>query len=193
MPRAGTEAIRRAGLVDAAIAEIGSVGSLDVTVGAIARRAGVSSALAHHYFGTKEAIFLSAMRHILSLYGAEVRRRLAEARTPRARLEAVVRGSFAESNFRADVVSAWLEFYALARTSSAAARLLSIYRRRLRSNLLHGLRPLVGERAAAEAETLAALIDGLYLRRSLDRAPLDREATARAALDCLDRLIGQPR
>lgn len=193
MPRAGTEAVRRAGLVDAAIAEIGSVGSLDVTVGAIARRAGVSSALAHHYFGTKEAIFLSAMRHILSLYGAEVRRRLAEARTPRARLEAVVRGSFAESNFRADVVSAWLEFYALARTSSAAARLLSIYRRRLRSNLLHGLRPLVGERAAAEAETLAALIDGLYLRRSLDRAPLDREATARAALDCLDRLIGQPR
>lgn len=50
MPRTGMETERRASLVDATIAEIGRMGSLDVTVSQIARRAGVSSALAHHYF-----------------------------------------------------------------------------------------------------------------------------------------------
>ena len=51
MPKLGMEPIRRDALVKATIAEIGAAQSLDVTVGQIARRAGMSSALAHHYFG----------------------------------------------------------------------------------------------------------------------------------------------
>ncbi|WP_295317559.1 TetR family transcriptional regulator, partial [Roseobacter sp.] len=54
MPKLGMEPIRRSALVDATIAEIGVRGSLDVTVGQIARRAGMSTALAHHYFGGKD-------------------------------------------------------------------------------------------------------------------------------------------
>ena len=69
MPKLGMEPIRKAALVKATIVEIGRAGSLDVTVSQIAKRAGMSSALAHHYFGSKEEIFLAAMRHILSLYG----------------------------------------------------------------------------------------------------------------------------
>ncbi len=189
MPKTGMEPLRRAGLVEAAIAEIGDAGSLDVTVGRIARRAGVSSALAHHYFGTKERIFVSAMRHILSLYGAEVRRGLSVARTPRARIEAVVRASFAPENFRDDVVSAWLNFYVGARQSTEIARLLAVYRRRLRSNLIAGLRPLAGPRAEDLAEQVAALIDGLYLHQSLGQAPVDGEDTVRLVLDALDRVL----
>ena len=73
MPKLGMEPIRKAALVNATITEIGRVGSLDVTVSQIAKRAGMSSALAHHYFGSKDDIFLAAMRHVLTLYGAEVR------------------------------------------------------------------------------------------------------------------------
>ena len=73
------EPIRKEALVKAAIVEIGRAGSLDVTVSQIAKRAGMSSALAHHYFGSKEEMFLAAMRHILTLYGAEVRGALAHA------------------------------------------------------------------------------------------------------------------
>jgi TetR/AcrR family transcriptional regulator, transcriptional repressor of bet genes len=65
----------------------------------------VSSALAHHYFGTKEALFLSAMRQILRDYGREVRAALAAREGPRARLEAVVRANFAAPNFRRDVIA----------------------------------------------------------------------------------------
>ena len=48
MPKLGMEPIRRAALVDATITEIGKSGTLDVTVSQIAKRAGMSSALAHH-------------------------------------------------------------------------------------------------------------------------------------------------
>ena len=72
MPKLGMEPIRRAALVKATIAEIGDAGSLDVTVSRIAKRAGMSSALAHHYFGGKDQIFEAAMRHILRDYGQAV-------------------------------------------------------------------------------------------------------------------------
>ena len=58
MPKVGMEPIRRAALVKATIAEIGEAGTLDVTVSQIAKRAGMSSGLAHHYFGGKDQIFL---------------------------------------------------------------------------------------------------------------------------------------
>ncbi|MFP4273580.1 MAG: transcriptional regulator BetI, partial [Paracoccaceae bacterium] len=108
MPKLGMEPIRRAALVKATIDEIGAAGSLDVTVAQIARRAGMSSALAHHYFGGKEQIFLAAMRHVLALYGAGVRGALAMADGPQARIEAIVRASFSGDNFRREVISAWL-------------------------------------------------------------------------------------
>ena len=189
MPKLGMEPIRRDALVAATIFEIGAKGSLDVTVGQIARRAGVSSALAHHYFGTKEAIFLSAMRHILKVYGAEVRGALGSAHGPRARLEAIVRASFAPSNFDPHVVSAWLMFYTSAQTVAEARRLLEVYKRRLASNLVHALRPLVGCRAPDTAETLAAMIDGLYIRQGLDPKAHDAEAATALVLDTLDRLL----
>ncbi len=173
MPKLGMEPIRKAALVQATIAEIGRAGSLDVTVAQIARRAGMSSALAHHYFGSKEQIFLAAMRHILSLYGAEVRGALVAVAGPdagpRARVQAIVRASFAPGSFRREVIGAWLNFYVLAQTVPEAQRLLSVYQRRLRSNLIHGLKPLVGARAGAVADGTGAMIDGVYMRAGAGR------------------------
>ena len=186
MPKLGMEPIRRAALVKATIAEIGHRGSLDVTVAQIAARAGMSSALAHHYFGGKEQMFLAAMRHVLGVYGAEVRGALLMARGPRARLEAVIRAGFGTSNFRPEVIAAWLNFYVLARTSPDAARLLRVYQRRLHANLTHDLRPFLGDRAGATAERIGGLIDGLYLRQGLRVTAPDGQAGARAVLAALD-------
>ncbi|MCG7493125.1 transcriptional regulator BetI [Thalassobius sp. Cn5-15] len=176
MPKLGMEPIRRAALVKAAIAEIGESGTLDVTVSQIAKRAGMSSALAHHYFGGKEQIFLAAMRHTLAVYSAEVRGALGMANTPRERVEAVVKSSFSHMNFRQDVVAAWLNFYVLAQTSEEAKRLLNVYQLRLRRTLGHALRPVVGDRAPAVAARIAALIDGIYLEQSLGYEPASSES-----------------
>jgi TetR/AcrR family transcriptional regulator, transcriptional repressor of bet genes len=178
MPKLGMEPIRRAALVKATIAQIGETGSLDVTVAQIAKRAGMSSALAHHYFGSKEQIFLAAMRHILTVYGAEVRGALLMADGPRARIEAVVRAGFGTSNFRPETIAAWLNFYVLSLTFRDAERLLRVYQGRLRSNLIFSLRPLVSDPVAVAAR-LAGLIDGLYLQQGLSHTTADgRAATA---------------
>jgi TetR/AcrR family transcriptional regulator, transcriptional repressor of bet genes len=186
MPKLGMEPIRKAALVKATIVEIGRVGSLDVTVSQIAKRAGMSSALAHHYFGSKEEMFLAAMRHILTLYGAEVRGALTLAQGPEQRLHAVLAASFSPANFRREAVGAWLNFWVLAQSVPEAKRLLAVYQRRLRSNLLAGLRPLAGARAETVANGLGALIDGLYLREVLKSGPPDGRAAVATALAYLN-------
>lgn len=185
MPKVGMEPIRRAALVEATIAEIGQSGSLDVTVGAISKRAGMSSGLAHHYFGGKDQIFQAAMRHILQVFGREVRTRLACANTPRERLEAIVSASFAAQNFQPDVINAWLNFYVQAQTNADVLRLLKVYHRRLRSNLLHELRKISGPKAPEISDTVAALIDGLYIRASFGDLP-DPARAAQTVLDVID-------
>lgn len=185
MPKLGMEPIRKAALVKATITEIGRAGSLDVTVSQIARRAGMSSALAHHYFGSKEAMFLAAMRHILTLYGAEVRGALALAEGPEGRVRAVLAASFSAANFRREAVGAWLNFWVMAQTTPEARRLLRVYQGRLRSNLMAGLRPLAGARAGEVAAGLGALIDGLYLREVLKSGAPDGPAAIATALSYL--------
>lgn len=185
MPKIGMEPIRKAALVNATIVEIGQKGSLDVTVAQIARRAGMSPALAHHYFGSKEEMFLAAMRQLLTIYGAEVRGAIAASQGPEGRVRAVLIASFSPMNFRRDVVGAWLNFWVLAQSVPAAKRLLGIYQRRLNSNLLVGLRPLAGARAPHIAATLAALIDGLYLREVLKRGAPDGAAAVAMAMNYL--------
>ncbi|RWR10500.1 choline-binding transcriptional repressor BetI [Paenirhodobacter populi] len=190
MPKVGAEPIRRAALVKATIETVGEAGSLEVTVAQIARRAGMSSALAHHYFGSKEQIFLAAMRSILSIYGAEVRGALSTATGPEQRLRAIVTGSFSHGSFRREAISAWLNFYVLAQAQPEARRLLRVYQRRLRSNLRHELRPLVGARAEAVARGLGALIDGVYIRAALaDNAP-DRAYALKIVMEYVDRELG---
>ena len=186
MPKLGMEPIRKAALVNATIVEVGRTGSLDVTVGQIAKRAGMSTALAHHYFGGKEAMFLAAMRHVMSIYGAEVRGALAVAQGAEGRLHAIVHASFSPANFRREVVGAWLNFYVLAQTVPEARRLLAVYQVRLRSNLMACLRPLVADRADDVAKGLGALIDGVYLREALSGRVPDGKASIALVLDYLN-------
>ena len=189
MPKLGMEPIRRDALVKATIHEIGQKGSLDVTVSQIAKRAGVSSALAHHYFGAKDQIFLAAMRHILTTYSAQVRAALMGAETPRDRVQAIVGASFEAGQFRREVISAWLNFYVQAQTSEDAGRLLRIYQKRLRSNLAHALRPVLAD-PSSRAETLAALIDGLYIRAGLSGAAPDGKAATQTVMAHVDLMLG---
>ena len=174
MPRVGMEPIRRKALIEAAIETIGAQGNLDVTVSQIARSAGVSPALAHHYFGGKNQLFLATMRHLLRDFGEGVRAALRELDAPRSRISGIIRQSFGPDQFVPATVAAWLAFYVLAQSDPQARRLLGIYARRLNSNLVDAL-SRIAPRAASRriAEGVAALIDGLYIRRALKDGPPD--------------------
>ena len=168
MTRRSMEDERRGALIRAAIDAIDGEGSLGVTMAEIARRASVSPALAHHYFGAKDDLLIAAMRHLLGEYRAGVTQRLRTAETPRARISAIVEGCFDPNQFSAEAISAWLVFYLHARRNPEAARLLAVYFRRLESNLVDALAPLIGrDRARPIAQAAGSMIDGVWLRHAL--------------------------
>lgn len=192
MPKIGAGAVRRQAMVEAAIVEIGEAGSLDVTVSQIARRAGMSPALAHHYFGSKDQMFLAAMRHILKLYGDGVRRAVANAKTPMGRLQAIVEVSFAPDQFDREIVAAWLTFYVRALQSGDVSRLLQVYARRLHSNLMFNLRQIVDDvQAQSIAQGLAAMIDGFYIRHALQDFAPEREQVRGMVMDYLELCVAR--
>ncbi len=180
MPKIGMEPLRRRALIDATISTIGERGTLNVTVAEIAGRAGVSSALAHHYFGPKEELLQATMRQLLADLGRDAVSALGKAATPRERMSAIIAVNFNTGQFREETVHAWLAFYVEAQNSPPLRRLLRVYARRLHSNLMSGLLPLVPRPEAERmAEAIAAMIDGLYIRRALrDGLPNPASATA---------------
>ena len=186
MPKLGMEPIRRKALVDAALRAIGDHGSLSVTMSEIARQAGVSPALAHHYFGSKDQLLIATIRALLRQLHDDAVAALRSAETPRGRLTAIIRVSFHADQFQPETVAAWLAFYVEAQRSEETRRLLIVYARRLRSNLVSALKALTTpDRASQLAEGVAALIDGLYIRQSLRAAPLDIDASIALAEDYL--------
>ena len=193
MPRIGMEPIRRQALIAATIETIGAQGTLDVTMSQIARSAGVSPALAHHYFGGKDQLFLATMRHLLTEFGAGVRVALGQAEGPRARLSAIIGQSFGPDQFDPATVSAWLAFYMRAQSDAAARRLLAVYSRRLHSNLVEALARLAPRPEAQRiAEGVAALIDGLYIRRALKDGPPDPASAVALVEDYVDTQLASP-
>ncbi len=86
-------------------------------------------------------------------------------------------------------MQAWLAFYGAARSSDWAARLLAVYHARLRSNLMHALRPLVGTRAETVAEGIGALIDGIYIRQASRPGAADPQAALALARAHLARMV----
>ncbi len=185
--QAGRPESRRRALIGAALREISDRGSLDVTVAQIASRAGVSTALAHHYFGAKEDLILATMRHLLAEFSGSAVAALRRAGTPRARISAIIAASFAPDQFHRATISAWLTFYAKALSSPAAARLLRIYQRRLQANLVHALRAqLPGAEAQRVAGGIGALIDGVYLRAALAGGPADAAVAVALVEDYVD-------
>ena len=192
MPKLGMQPVRRRALIDAAISAIGQRGSLDVTMSDIAGRAGVSSALAHHYFGGKEDLVAATMRHLLSELGADLRSALRDAPGPLERIDAVIAVNFSDKQFHADTIAAWLAFYVEARRSPRLRRLLSVYAGRLHSNLMSGLVPVLGRADAGPvAEGVAALIDGLYIRRALKEGPPDAASAVAIVRGYLHLCLGK--
>ncbi|MEJ8473680.1 transcriptional regulator BetI [Roseibium algae] len=172
MPKIGMEAERRRSLIAATVDAIHERGYSDVTVAQIAKRAGVSSGLALHYFGSKDQLLAATMRHLLKDLGDRIRERLSKAHGPRQRISAIIEGNFAPDQFRDAVIAAWLAFYVQSRTTQTNRRLLQIYSARLASNLTYNLRRFMPrDDARLVAEGTAAMIDGVWLRQALKDGP----------------------
>ncbi|WP_346900120.1 transcriptional regulator BetI [uncultured Roseibium sp.] len=191
MPKIGMEEERRRTLIAATVDAIHENGFCDVTIAQIARRAGVSGGLAHHYFGSKDQLLAATMRHLLNDLGEQIRSRLAKAETPRERISAIIGGNFAPEQFREAVIAAWLAFYVQAQTTETSRRLLRIYAARLVSNLTFNLKAFMPAKDAKRvAEGTASMIDGVWIRRALKDGAADPVSAVRMVEDYVEAQIG---
>lgn len=193
MPKLGMGPIRRQQLVEAAIAVIHEEGFASATVARIARRAGMSSGLVHHYFRDKDELLFSTMRHLLAELRADAVFRLSRSAGPHERLRAIIDACFGEQQFDEQVFSAWLALYGNARNSERLRNILSLYHRRLKSSLLHELRRLLPDGEALRvADGIGAMIDGLWLRYALAGKPDDPETPRALTRDYLAAALERP-
>ena len=89
-PRQERSRSTRARLLGAAVECLAERGVAGATVGAVAHRAGVSRGAAQHHFPTREDLLLAALRHMVDVRGAELRRRAEAVPEGPGRTEAVV-------------------------------------------------------------------------------------------------------
>jgi TetR/AcrR family transcriptional repressor of bet genes len=185
MPKIGMEDFRRKTLIAATLKTIQEKGTIDVRVSDIAKNANVSSALAHHYFGSKDQMILAALRHLLSEFQSTALHELHQANTPQEKLMTLIEVCLADDQFLDENVSAWLIFYAHSQNSLQARKLLQVYVRRLQSNLRFYLRPICGDKTVEVAETVGSLIDGIFIRQALRLEKADAQYARKLVKSCI--------
>lgn len=188
--------VRRRQLIEATIEAIGELGFNATTIAEIARRADVSTGLVSFYFGDKDGLLEATLRHLARQLSRGAAARLRDATTPRARVQAVIETMLGASQFERRIGTVWLAFWGQVPHSPRFARVQRAYHRRIAGNLAHALLPVLRpEPARALAETIAAMIDGLWLRATLANDPDGRMARSVATgfVDSQFMLLGLSR
>ncbi|MGC8121320.1 transcriptional regulator BetI [Marinobacter sp. VGCF2001] len=178
MARPGVESIRRQQLIDATMEVIEAHGFQGATIGRIAEVSELSVGIISHYFGNKQGLLEACMRHLLASLQRDAAKLMSErSKAPREQLMAIVDANFSGAQTSAQSAKTWLAFWTQAMHNPDLMRLQRVNERRLLSNLIVPLRQLMPtEQARATAQTIAALIDGFWLRAALSegRIELDR-------------------
>ncbi|MEM6159442.1 transcriptional regulator BetI [Erwinia sp. P6884] len=174
MPKVGMKAIRQAQLIRATLTVIDRVGLADASLALIAKEAGVSTGIVSHYFGDKNGLLDACMRQILSdLYAAVQHNRKQADESAEAQIRAIVDGNFDVSQIDAPVLKTWLAFWTNSLHQPDLQRLQRINDRRLYSNLAAQFARVLSPVQARDAgASMAALIDGLWLRMTLAPQPM---------------------
>ncbi|KAB8307523.1 transcriptional regulator BetI [Erwinia endophytica] len=169
MPKIGMKALRQAQLINATLTVIDRVGLADASLALIAKEAGVSTGIVSHYFGDKNGLLDACMRQILAnLYQVVERYRQQAADQPETQIRAIIDGNFDPSQMGGPVLKTWLAFWSSSLHQPDLQRLQRINDRRLYSNLTAQFARVLGaEQARHAGASLAALIDGLWLRMTL--------------------------
>ncbi|MBM6551185.1 transcriptional regulator BetI [Marinomonas ostreistagni] len=194
MPKVGMPEIRKPQLIEATISAIDELGFPGATVSVISKKAGVSPAIINHYFGGKDGLLEETMRSLIKEFFEVLQREQLQVRSGNTfdKAMAIVRASISQSQTHPQVVKAWMGFWASAMHKPALFRLQKVYSRRLQTCLVVVFRerfPI--ERAREVAFTVAAMIDGMWLRGSL-AGGIDNEHAANMINEYISLVLNQP-
>jgi betaine-aldehyde dehydrogenase len=183
LPRDELEETRRSQLIEVTIDSLAEVGYVGSTLAQIASRAGVSPGLVAHYFRDKDGLLLAAFRTLARRVSRGAQARLALARTPRGRIQAVIDANLAPEEFNQRTGTAWLAFWGQVLHAEGLKRVQNVYQGRTLSNLRHALKRLLpAHEAHSLAAMIAAMIDGVWLRAALSNWQEADSEGARALL-----------
>jgi TetR/AcrR family transcriptional repressor of bet genes len=180
MPKVGMPEIRKPQLIEAAIKAIDKYGFTGATVSIIGKKAGVSPAIINHYFGGKDGLYQETMKSLIREFFEILSEETTKVKndSAKAKVMAIVRASFSQSQTHPQIVKAWMGFWASAMHTPSLYRLQNVYSNRLKTWLVCVLKEEFEIKKARNiASTVAALIDGMWLRGSL-AGGIDKEASA---------------
>ncbi|MGE0845015.1 MAG: transcriptional regulator BetI [Flavobacteriaceae bacterium] len=194
MNRRDNEELRRRQLIEAAIATIGKLGFARASLGEIAGRAGVSPGLVAHYFSDKAGLLEATLRLLTEELSSAMVERFRHCEGAEARIAAIVDSCLSYEQHDPELAAVWLAFWAEAAHSPTLGRVQRIYQRRLADNLTHAVRELVrpGE-ARRVAEMIACLIDGAWIRATLNRDGPQARQTRALVMEGVDAILAATR
>ncbi len=190
MPRVRIQDIRKQQFIEATIEAIYKHGYTDLTVGQIAREAGLSAGNIHYYFGGKNELLDATMRWLLRTLRVVGIQRMATAHSPRERVEALIDSNFDPILFTPANVAAWLHFWAEAQHNETLSRLQRINAGRVRSNLMHPLKKILPPEEAEHATTfIQVMMDGIWVQSAQTPGGMSPAEAGGIARDSFRRLI----
>ncbi len=192
MPKVGMPKIRKPQLVQATMTVIDRVGLHAASISLISKEAGVSTGIINHYFGGKHGLLEETMREILRQLSETITGRLRElpADAHKQRINAIINGNFVGFQAENKVAKTWLAFWSYSMHDQQLKRLQRVNERRLLSHLLIELKALFAkEQAEVVAHGIASLIDGIWLRGTLNPDGIDAEKARTIINDYLDKQL----
>ncbi|MGO4255928.1 TetR/AcrR family transcriptional regulator [Marmoricola sp. RAF53] len=182
MPKIVDHDMRRAELADVVLDLIAESGIKAVTTRAVAERAGWSTGVVSHYFGSHHGLLLAALRRAAEVQGRMFREARAASgdQEPMARLKTLFRSALPLTERRLAMCRVFLVFYAEAGVAPEAKEEISDYLaawRRMVLRLVAEAQQLGDIDATLDphriATELVALADGFAIHASLDPTILE--------------------
>lgn len=178
-------------IVYATLQEIAANGLSNTTTKGISERADLSTGIIHHYFDTKDNLIYAAYVYlVLDLHQCTLDIFRHET-APKARLQAMIRMSFATVHVSPEARDVWVHFWADAIHNERVNRLLNIYYRRYRSNLADAFNGLLRDtrKSREAAQLLLATIHGVWFTHRFSSSPHERERAIELVEKQLDMLL----
>ncbi|MDO6500424.1 transcriptional regulator BetI [Photobacterium sanguinicancri] len=192
MPKVGMPKIRKPQLVQATMTVIDRVGLHSASISLISKEAGVSTGIINHYFGGKHGLLEETMREILRQLSVTITARLRElpADAHLQRINAIIDGNFVGYQAESKVAKTWLAFWSYSVHDPELKRLQRVNEKRLLSHLKIELKALFNkDQAELIAHGIAALIDGIWLRGTLNPEGIDASKAELIINDYLDKQL----
>jgi TetR/AcrR family transcriptional repressor of bet genes len=161
--------VRRLELQKAAYEVARKQGFHSITVEQIARHAGTSKGIVHHYFKNKKQLIEHAVRYSHLVYRKAIVSRLKKAKTPSERLWSIIDGTFDPDQFGPEICRLWLTILDELKHDRKLARLVAILDKRSIALTLSAVKELVdAQEVNNKAYTIMGLLDGFWILSATD-------------------------